>query len=130
MNHGRTIFAQILDGLEEFRRCASQYPTLRHTHALSAYDHFAAMIFAQLTHRESLRDIEACLNSRRSLLYHSGIRGNVTRNNLSYANEHRDARLFAAVAAILMRRARKLYAGAKDALDLDGELFAIDSTAV
>jgi len=132
MNHGRTIFAQILDGLDpkEFRRCASLYPTLRHTHALSAYDHFAAMIFAQLTHRESLRDIEACLNSRRSLLYHCGIRGNVTRNNLAYANEHRDARLFAAVATILMRRARKLYADAKDTLDLDGELFAIDSTLI
>jgi len=132
MNPSKTILAQILEGLhpEEFRRCASRFPTLRHTHALSAYDHFAAMIFAQLTHRESLRDIEACLNSRRSLLYHSGIRGNVTRTNLAYANEHRDARLFAAVAAILMRRARKLYADAKDALDLDGELFAIDSTLI
>jgi IS4 transposase len=132
MNHGRTIFAQILDGLDskEFQRCASLYPTLRHTHALSAYDHFAAMIFAQLTCRESLRDIEACLNARRGLLYHSGIRGNVTRTNLSYANEHRDAQLFAALAAVLMRRARKLYAGSRDALDLDGELFAIDSTLI
>jgi len=132
MNHGRTIFAQILDGLDpkQFERCASQYPTARHTHALSAYDHFAAMIFAQLTHRESLRDIEASLSARRNQLYHLGIRGNVTRTNLSYANEHRDARLFAAVAAVLMRRARKLYAGAKDALELDGELFAIDSTLI
>jgi hypothetical protein len=132
MNHGRTIFAQILEGLDpkEFRRCASLYPTVRHTHALSAYDHFAAMIFAQLTHRESLRDIEACLNARRELLYHSGIRGNLTRTNLAYANEHRDAQLFAAVAAILMRRARKLHAADRDALDLDGELFAIDSTLI
>ncbi|MDR2674437.1 MAG: DUF4372 domain-containing protein [Opitutaceae bacterium] len=70
MNHGRTISAQILDGLDpkEFRRCASQHPTLSQTHALSAYDHFAAMIFAQLTYHESLRDIEACLNVRRGLL--------------------------------------------------------------
>jgi hypothetical protein len=132
MNPGKTILAQILEGLhpEEFQRCASQYPTIRQTHALSAYDHFAAMIFAHLTHRESLRDIEACLSARRHLLYHMGIRGNVTRTNLSYANEHRDAQLFAAVAAVLMRRARKLYADDKDALDLDGELFAIDSTLV
>jgi hypothetical protein len=132
MNHGRTIFAQILDGLDskEFERCALQYPTIRQTHALSAYDHFAAMIFAQLTRRESLRDIAACLSARRNLLYHSGIRGNVTRTNLSYANEHRDAQLFAQVAAVLMRRARRLYAGDKDALDLDGELFAIDSALI
>ncbi|MDR1009961.1 MAG: DUF4372 domain-containing protein, partial [Opitutaceae bacterium] len=85
---------------------------------MSAYDHFAAMIFAQLTYRESLRDIEACLNARRSLLYHSGFRGNITRTNLAYANEHRPAQLFASVAALLMRRARKLYAGLKDVLDL------------
>jgi len=132
MNPGKTILAQILEGLhtEEFQRCASQYPTLRHTHALSAYDHFAAMLFAQITHRESLRDIEASLSARSNLLYHLGIRGNVTRTNLSYANERRDARLFAAVAAVLMRRARKLYAGAKDALELDGELFALDSTLI
>lgn len=88
------------------------------------------MVFAQLTYRESLRENEACLNARRSRLYHSGIRGNITRTNLAYANEHRDARLFAAVAAALMRRTRKLYAGTKDALDLDGELFAIDSTLI
>ena len=133
MNLGRTILAQILDILDpvEFRRCASQYPTSRQTHALSAYDHFAVMIFAQLTYRESLRDIEACLNARSNLLYHSGIRGNITRTNLAYANEHRPAQLFAGVASVLMRRARQLYAGHSDAtLELDGELFAIDSTLI
>jgi hypothetical protein len=114
MNHGCMIFAQILDGLDPkvFRRCASQHPTFRQTHALSAYDHFAAMIFAQLTYRESLRDIKACLNAWRSLLYHSGFRGNITRTNLAYANEHRPAQLFASVTTILMRRAHKLYADA------------------
>jgi hypothetical protein len=133
MNPIRTILAQILDGLDptEFRRCASRYPTPRQTHALSAYDHFAAMIFAQLTYRESLRDIEACLNARRSLLYHCGIRGNITRTNLAYANEHRSAQLFAEVASLLMRRAGQLYAGCTDTtLELDGELFAIDSTLI
>jgi hypothetical protein len=90
MNHGRTVLAQILDGLagKEFARCAARYPMPRDTPALSPYDHFATMIFAQLTYRESLRDIEACLRSRRSVLYHSGIRGEVKRCNLAYANEH------------------------------------------
>ena len=133
MSLGHTILAQILDGLypSEFRRCAEHYPTTRDTPALSAYDHFATMIFAQLTYRESLRDIEACLNARRSLLYHCGIRGNITRTNLAYANEHRNARLFAEVASLLMRRAGLLYAGcAETTLKLDGELFAIDSTLI
>ena len=133
MNPGRTILAQILNALDpsEFRRCASLYPTPRLTHALSAYDHFAVLIFAQLTSRESLRDIEACLSARPSLLYHSGIRGNITRTNLAYANEHRPAQLFAQVASLLMRRAAQLYAGSSDAaLKLDGELFAIDSTLI
>ena len=133
MDPVRTILAQILDGLDptEFRRCASRFPTSRQTHALSAYDHFAAMIFAQLTYRESLRDIEACLNARPSLLYHSGIRGNITRTNLAYANEHRPAQLFAEVASLLMRRAGQLHAGCTDStLELDGELFAIDSTLI
>jgi hypothetical protein len=133
MNLGKTVLAQILDGLhpEEFRRCAEHHPTLRSTPALSAYDHFAAMIFAQLTYRESLRDIEACLNARRNLLYHSGIRGNINRVNLAYANEHRCAQLFADLAALLMRRAGQLYSGCTDeALGLDGGLFAIDSTLI
>ena len=85
MNHGRTVLAQILDGLDpkEFRRCADRYSMVRETPSLSAYDHFAVMIFAQLTYRESLRDIEACLGSRPRLLYHSGIRGTVKRCNLA-----------------------------------------------
>ena len=104
MHHGRTVLAQILDGLDakEVARCAAMYPMPRDTPALSAYDHFAVLVFAQLTYRESLRDIEACLGSRRRLLYHSGIRGTVKRCNLAYANEHRDARVFGAIAAVLM----------------------------
>ena len=99
MYQGRTVLAQILDGLEvkEFSRCAIRYPMPRDTPTLSAYDHFATMVFAQLTYRESLRDIEVCLGSRRRLLYHSGIRGTVKRCNLAYANEHRAAQMFAEV---------------------------------
>jgi hypothetical protein len=132
MNTGKTVLAQVLTGLsgEEFSRCARRYPMPRDTPALSAYDHFATMVFAQLTYRESLRDIEACLQSRRSVLYHAGIRGEVKRCNLAYANEHRDAALFAAVAAVLMRRARRLYVAAPAEPELDGELFAIDSTLI
>jgi len=132
MNSGKTILAQVLAGLsgKEFSRCAARYPTARHTPAISAYDHFATMVFAQLTYRESLRDIEVCLNARRALLYHAGIRGTVKRCNLAYANEHRDWRLFAEVAGVLMRRARRLYAGEPSPLDLDGDLFALDATLI
>jgi hypothetical protein len=132
MNHGKTVLAQILDGLhpEQFRRCAARHPMTRETPALSAYDHFAVMIFAQLTYRESLRDIEACLGSRSRLLYHSGIRGTVKRCNLAYANEHRSPALFAEIAMVLMRRAKRLYAHTPPELNLDGELFAIDASLI
>jgi hypothetical protein len=132
MHHGRTVLAQILDGLDpkEFRRCEERHPMARETPALSAYDHFAVMVFAQLTYRESLRDIEACLGSRPRLLYHSGIRGTVKRCNLAYANEHRSATLFAKIAMVLMRRARRLYADTPAELHLDGDLFAIDATLI
>ena len=132
MHLGRTVLAQILDGLDpkEFSRGAVRFPMPRATPALPAYDHFAVMVFAQLTYRESLRDIEACLQSRRQVLYHSGIRGRMKRCNLAYANEWRDSRLFAQVAAVLMRRAQRLYAGEPPELGLDGELFAIDATLI
>ncbi|MDR1496823.1 MAG: IS4 family transposase [Puniceicoccales bacterium] len=132
MNHGKTILAQILDGLhpEQFQRCAERHPMMRETPTLSAYDHFGVMVFAQLTYRESLRDIEACLGSRPRLLYHCGIRGMVKRCNLAYANEHRPAALFAEIAMVLMRRARRLYAHTPAELNLDGELFAIDASLI
>jgi hypothetical protein len=132
MNHGKTVLAQILDGLhpEQFRRCAARHPMARETPALSAYDHFAVMVFAQLTYRESLRDIEACLGSRPRLLYHSGIRGTLKRCNLAYANEHRSAALFAEIAMVLMRRAKRLYAHTPAELNLGGELFAIDASLI
>ena len=81
MSYRKTVLAQILGGLEvvEFARCAAHYPMKRATSAISAFDHFATMVFAQLTYRESLRDIEACFGARRQLLYHSGIRGTVKR---------------------------------------------------
>lgn len=97
---------------------------------LRAYDHFAAMVFAQLTYRESLRGIEACLNARPALAYHMGIRGRVTRTNLAYANDHRDWRAFAEVAAVLMRRAQRLQADTPPELGLEADLFALDATVI
>ena len=109
MNIARSVFAQLLDGIRpaEFERCAAQHPMVRRPRRFSAYDHFACMVFAQLTHRRSLRDLEACLNARPDRLYHAGIRGRVSRCNLAYANEHRDWRVFARAAEVLMRRARR-----------------------
>jgi len=107
MNHGKTVLAQVLDGLhpEHFRRCAQRMPMRRDTPALSAYDQFAAMVFAQLTYRESLRDIEGLPGLPPPRTLSRGIRGAVKRCNLAYANEHRDWRLFADVARVLMRQA-------------------------
>ena len=132
MNSGKSVLTQVLGGLsgEEFSRCARMYPMLRDTPAVSTYDYFVAMVFAQLTNRKSLRDIETCLAARRTVLYHSGIRGEVKRCNLASANEHRDPRVFAEVAAVQMRRARRLYGDQPAALDLDGDLFALDAPVI
>lgn len=102
----------------------------RASRALRVYDHFAAMVFAQLTYRTSLRDIEACLGSRPARAYQMGIRGRETRTNLAYANEHRDWRVFADVAAVLMCMARRLYGETPFELGLEADLFALDATVI
>ena len=132
MNNAPTVFAQIMAGLDatELARAAARFPMPRASKTLRAYDHFAAMIFAQLTYRESLRGIEACLNARPALAYHMGIRGRVTRTNLAYANDHRDWRVFAEVAGVLMRRAQRLQADTPPALGLEADLFALDATVI
>jgi hypothetical protein len=132
MNPPPTVFAQILAGLNqmELARAADRFPMPRASRSLSVYDHFAAMAFAQLTYRESLRGIEACLGARSARAYHMGIRGRVTRTNLAYANEHRDWQVFAAVAGVLMRRARRLYADTPFELGLEADLFALDATVI
>ena len=132
MNPPPTVFAQILAGLNqmELARAADRFPMPRASRSLSVYDHFAAMVFAQLTYRESLRGIEACLGARSARAYHMGIRGRVTRTNLAYANEHRDCQVFAEVAGVLMRRARRLYADTPFELGLEADLFALDATVI
>ena len=95
-----TVFSQLTVSLyqTEFARCAELFPMPRRSRSFSAYDHFLALCFGQLTYRESLRDIIACLTSRPQMQYHLGFRGRVTRTNFAYANEHRDWRVFASVA--------------------------------
>jgi len=106
------VFAQIMSALhpQEFARCVMHFPSPRRPRSLSAYDHFLALCFAQLTGREGLRDLVVCLNARPTRTYQAGFRTRLTRTNLAYANTHRDWRTLAAVAQVLMRRASRLYA--------------------
>lgn len=132
MSPSPTVFAQVLAGLNrmELAPAASKFPMLRGSRALTAHDHFAAMVFAHLTYREGLRGIEACLKSRSARAYQMGISGRVTRTNLAYANEHRDWRVLTDVGAVLMRRARRLYADTPFELGLEADLFALDATTI
>ena len=111
MSNRSPVFAQIMCALDptEFARCNALYPSPRRPRGLSAYDHCLALCFAQLTYRESLRDIAACLKARAGRAYHMGFRSRITRTNLAYANQHRDWRVFAAVAQLLRPRAQALY---------------------
>jgi len=126
------VFSQITSVLyqTEFARCVEVFPSRRETRGLTEYDQFLALCFGQLTYRESLRDIVGCLEARKSLLYHLGFRGRVTRTNLAYANRHRDGRLFQAVAEILMKRAARLYQTDPTDLDLPKIAFALDSSII
>lgn len=127
-----TLFAQLMRPLfaAEFARATRQFPNPKPPRGLTEYDHFLAMCFGQLTYRESLRDIVACLNSKPRLLYHLGFRGRLTRTNLAYANRHRDWRAFQAVAQVLMRRAASLYAATPDPPALPQLVFALDSSII
>ena len=127
-----TVFAQIISPLyqTEFSRCVDQFPMRRSSRSFSAYDHFLALCFGQLTYRESLRDIVACLSCRPHLQYHLGFRGRITRTNFAYANEHRDWRVFAAVAEVLIRRASQLYREDPTDPDFPQLAFALDSSII
>ena len=132
MNAGRTIFAQLMDffPLAEFRRCVARYRGDYKVHSFSCLDHFLTLAFAQLTGRESLRDIEACLRGLQPRLYHMGFRSVVARNTLANANEQRDWRIFADVAQVLIGEARQLYAHEELDLDLEQSVYALDSTII
>lgn len=127
-----TLFSQITSGLyaAEFSRLVEKYPSRKPPRGITEYDQFLALCFGQLTYRESLRDIVACLNSKPQLLYHLGFRGNVTRTNLAYANKNRDCRLVQGIAEVLMRRAAGLYRNDRGDIDLPNLVFALDSSII
>jgi hypothetical protein len=132
VNPGQTVFAQIMQFLShnEFRRCVQRFDGDRNTKRFTCWDQFLAMAFAQLSHRESLRDIEVCLATQRSKLYHCGLSGPVRRSSLADANERRDWRIYADFARTLIETARPLYADTDLGLDLDATAYALDATTI
>jgi len=132
MNTGKTMFSQIMDFLpmHEFRKCVKRYQGNYRVQSFSCFDQFLCMAFAQLTFRESLRDIEACLRSIQSKLYHVGFRGKVSRNTLAHANENRDWRIYADFAQILISTARKLYVNDSFGVDLTETVYALDASTI
>jgi len=132
MNLGQSLFAQLMDHLSshEFRKCVQRYSGNYRVRSFSCWDQFLCMAFAQLTFRESLRDIVACLRSQDRRLYHLGIRGTVSRSTLADANESRDWRIYADFAAVLIEEARRLYRHEDLGLDLANTVYALDSTVI
>jgi hypothetical protein len=132
MHSGKLVFAQLMEHLplHTFRRCVAKYPSRYPTLRFSHLDQFLCMAFAQLTFRESLRDIETCLRAHSSKLYHLGIRGGVARSTLADANETRDWRIYQDFAMNLIRIARKLYADDSFAVELDNTVYALDTTTI
>jgi hypothetical protein len=132
MNSGRTVFSQLIGFLpdREFRRCVHRYDGDRRLREFSCWDQYLTMAFAQLTYRESLRDIEACLRSLHGKLYHMGFHGRVARSTVADANESRDWRIYADFAQVLIGIARPLYAHDPIGVDLEHSLYALDSTTI
>ena len=133
MNSGKSIFAQLMDFLpaKTFRRCVRRYQGDYKLKSFSCWDQFLCMAFAQLTYRESLRDIEACLRAQQTKLYHLGIRGQVSRNTLAHANSVRDWRIYADFAQVLITRARALYADDSSfGIELAQTVYALDATTI
>jgi len=129
---GKLVFTQIIDHLplHTFRRCIHRYDGNRYIKRFSCQDQYRCMAFAQLTYRESLRDIEACLKAQSHKLYHMGIRSNVARSTLADANEKRDWRIYADFAQSLIQTARRLYANEDLGLELDNTVYALDATTI
>ena len=132
MNQGRTVFSQLVSFLpvRDFRRIVQRYDGDSRLRGFSCWDQFLSLAFAQLTYRESLRDIEACLRAAGSKLYHLGLRGKVSRSSLADANEAHDWRIYADFAQLLISIARPLYVNAPIGFDFDNALYALDSTTI
>jgi hypothetical protein len=132
MHLGKTVFAQLMDLIPvyEFRRCVDRYRGNYKVSTFSCWDQFLCMAFAQLTYRESLRDIETCLHALGPRLYHAGVQGHVARSTLADANETRDFRIYADLAQVLMATARSLYADEDLGVELEQTVYALDSTTI
>ena len=132
MNEGRTVFAQLMDWLPkyQFEKCVRRYNGNRRVRTLTCYEQFLVMAFAQLTYRESLRDIDTCMRTLGHRLYHAGIRGPMPRSTLADANEKRPWTIFADFAQVLIREATDLYAGESFAAELKQAAYALDSTTI
>ena len=132
MTPGRTVFAQLMDHLpqHEFRKCVNRYKGNYKVQSFTCLDQFLSLAFAQLTYRESLRDIEACLGAVGPKLYHMGFRGRITRTTLADANEKRDWRIYSDFAMVLISEARELYAGDPFGVNLKNTAYALDATTI
>ena len=132
MYQGQTVFSQLMDFLprHSFRQCVTRYQGNYRMRSFSCYDQFLCMAFAQLTFRESLRDIECCLGALEEKLYHAGFRGKVSRSTLADANENRDWRIYADFAQLLIHQARTLYINEDFGVQLNETVYALDSSTI
>src|SRR5471030_2925722 len=132
MHQGQLVFAQLVRHLplSTFRRCVAHYAGEHKVKTFSCLDQYLCMAFAQLTYRESLRDIEACLGAQADKLYHMGIRSSIARNTLANANAMRDWRVYADLAQSLIGIARRLYAGEPLGVDLKDTVYALDASTI
>jgi hypothetical protein len=132
MQAGKTIFTQLMDFIpaHEFRRCVNRYDGNYKVSTFTCWDQFLCLAFAQLTGRESLREIEICLRALGPRLYHCGVRGHVSRSTLADANETRDYRIYADLAQVLITTARSLYAHESFGVELQQTVYALDCTTL
>ena len=132
MNKGKTVFSQVMDFLpiKKFHRCVNRYKGNYRIRSFTCYDQLMCMAFAQLTYRESLRDIQCCLRAVKDKLYHMGIRGKVSRSTLADANENRDWRIYRDFAQILIAEAKDLYINDDFGLQLEETVYALDATII
>ncbi len=132
MYAGKLVFSQVMDHLpwHTFQRCVQRYDGNRKVKSFQCSDHYRCMAFAQLTYRESLRDIETCLRAQASKLYHMGITSRVSRNTLANANHTRDWRLYADFAQRLIHTARRLHIDPDPGLDVAHTIYALDSSTI
>ena len=133
MYSGKTVIAQLLDFLPKrrFDGLVKKYKGNHRTRKFSCWDQFLCMAFAQLTYRNSIRDVEACLNAQPKKLYHMGIKGNPSKNNIAEANQNRDWRIYAEFAQILIAQARDLYQEENPfSIELDNTVYALDASTI